>query len=142
MVNILSTSVYICTKSAEHGGGCVPGSMSHAVDVYAFGVVLWEMYTAQRPWAGMRQAQIVHTVCSLGQQLEFPYGTPSRFEVSLCVTFCQAVLFVCPGHGTPSCETVQGSLNFAMHWIAKSAPQLMTSKVTLGQILPFQSNLL
>lgn len=64
------------------GSGCDAGSMSHAVDVYAFGVVLWEMYTAQRPWAGMRQAQIVHTVCSLGQQLEFPYGTPDRFEVS------------------------------------------------------------
>lgn len=51
------------------------------MDVYAFGVVLWEMYTAQRPWAGMRQAQIVHTVCILNQQLEFPYGTPERFEV-------------------------------------------------------------
>jgi len=52
------------------------------VDVYAFGVVLWEMYTGQRPWAGMRHAQIVHTICGLDQQLEFPYGTPARFEVS------------------------------------------------------------
>ena len=77
--------------------------MSHAVDVYAFGVVLWEMYTAQRPWAGMRQAQIVHTVCSLGQQLEFPYGTPSRFEVS-CASFLLSCLFECLGRAMPGCE--------------------------------------
>ena len=83
-----STTVYIYLApsllrwATDQGSGRYAGSMSHAVDVYAFGVVLWEMYTAQRPWAGMRQAQIVHTVCSLGQQLEFPYGTPDRFEVS------------------------------------------------------------
>ena len=40
------------------------------------------MYTGQRPWAGMRHAQIVHTICGLNQQLDFPYGTPARFEVS------------------------------------------------------------
>lgn len=72
--------------------------MSHAVDVYAFGVVLWELYTAQRAWAGMRQAQIVHTVCTLEQQLEFPYGTPQPYEVAsvllpvvLCCSCCVAV---------------------------------------------------
>ena len=34
------------------------GRLSKAADTYAFGVLLWEMYTGQRPWAGMLQMQV------------------------------------------------------------------------------------
>jgi serine/threonine protein kinase len=34
------------------------GRLSKSVDVYAFGVLLWEMCTGKRPWAGMMQMQV------------------------------------------------------------------------------------
>lgn len=38
------------------------GRLSKSADAYAFGVLLWEMFTGQRPWAGMLQMQ-VRTLC-------------------------------------------------------------------------------
>ena len=34
------------------------GRLSKSVDTYAFGVLLWEMCTGKRPWAGMMQMQV------------------------------------------------------------------------------------
>jgi serine/threonine protein kinase len=34
------------------------GRLSKSVDVYAFGVLLWEMCTGKRPWAGLMQMQV------------------------------------------------------------------------------------
>ena len=39
------------------------GRLSKSVDVFAFGVLLWEMCTGKRPWAGMMQMQVCCAPC-------------------------------------------------------------------------------
>jgi serine/threonine protein kinase len=36
--------------------------LSPAADVYAFGVLLWQMFTCSRPWAGLSHVQIMGVV--------------------------------------------------------------------------------
>jgi serine/threonine protein kinase len=36
--------------------------VSPAIDVYAFGIILWEMYSGMVPWAGMPDATIMFKV--------------------------------------------------------------------------------
>ena len=57
------------------------GRLSKAADTYSFGVLLWEMYTGQRPWAGMLQMQIIFNVTVQKKQLEFPADAPEKIKV-------------------------------------------------------------
>lgn len=51
-------------KQADHHRlYLLQGRLSKAADTYAFGVLLWEMYTGQRPWAGMLQMQVLPAAC-------------------------------------------------------------------------------
>ena len=59
------------------------GRLSKAADTYAFGVLLWEMYTGQRPWAGMLQMQIIFNVTVQSKQLQFPQGAPQQIKARL-----------------------------------------------------------
>ncbi|KAG1680208.1 hypothetical protein FOA52_000322 [Chlamydomonas sp. UWO 241] len=57
----------------------VDGVLSKSCDVYAFGMLLWEMYMGQRPFTGLNQAQIMHHVMS-GRSLKIANSCPDNLR--------------------------------------------------------------
>lgn len=53
-----------------------------AADVYAFGILLWEMCTGQKPWVGLKEQEIITKVVQNEKQPLFPRDTPAPFKVS------------------------------------------------------------
>lgn len=52
------------------------GLCSKAIDVYAYGVLLWEMWNARRAWGGMHQLQVIFNVTVQNRKLEFGPDAP------------------------------------------------------------------
>lgn len=52
-----------------------------AADVYAFGILLWEMCTGQKPWVGLKEQEIITKVVQNEKQPLFPRDTPAPFKV-------------------------------------------------------------
>jgi serine/threonine protein kinase len=53
--------------------------VNSSVDVYAFGILMWEMYTAQRPYGNMKQQQLVEEVVMRGLRPKFPSHAPPAY---------------------------------------------------------------
>lgn len=65
--------------------------LSPAADVYAVGVLIWQMYTGSRPWAGLSHRQILATVVSGATELEWPDNitaslSPKELEVGTAIS--------------------------------------------------------
>jgi serine/threonine protein kinase len=65
------------------------GELTKGADVYALGVLLWEMGASARAWAGRRPAQIVLAVTTGRGALPPPTGVPPRYAA--LVARCMAV---------------------------------------------------
>ena len=83
----LSAGLLVCMVLAERLSRLTviasAGKLSKSADVYAFGVLLWEMYTGQRPWSGLGQMQIIFHLTQRKKKLQFPSETPSQLQVRL-----------------------------------------------------------
>ncbi|GLC39870.1 hypothetical protein PLESTF_000919300 [Pleodorina starrii] len=60
----------------------VDGLLSKAADVYSFGVIMWEMYTGQRPYGGLTHGQILHAITT-GKPLPLGASCPQPLRVFL-----------------------------------------------------------
>jgi len=73
--------VYVCVCVSECEG---PSWHAHAGKLsksVAFGVLLWEMYTGQRPWSGLNPMQIIFHLTLRKKKLQFPAHTPAQLQV-------------------------------------------------------------
>jgi serine/threonine protein kinase len=60
------------------------GKVSRASDVYAYGVLLWELYTAQHAFKGVPRALLGHEVARNHRRPEFPAHCPFAYQMLAC----------------------------------------------------------
>ena len=56
------------------------GILTKLADVYAFGVITWEIYLGKRAWEGLKPSEVLRKVAN-EEQLKFPTHTPHRLRV-------------------------------------------------------------
>lgn len=56
------------------------GILTKSADLYAFGVITWEIYVGRRAWEGLKPTEVLRRVAS-NVRLQFPPQTPHRLKV-------------------------------------------------------------
>ncbi|KAG2453178.1 hypothetical protein HYH02_002502 [Chlamydomonas schloesseri] len=79
-------------RTETHLSGCFQGTLTHmapevmlegriskAADVYAFGILLWELFCAGEPFAGINRAHLGHAITKEGRRPRFPPFAPRSY---------------------------------------------------------------
>ncbi|XVF58590.1 hypothetical protein PTKIN_Ptkin07bG0078400 [Pterospermum kingtungense] len=69
-------------------------------DIFSLGVIMWELYTLNRPWEGVPPERVVYAVANEGSRLEIPEGPIGRL-----ISDCWA-----EPEERPSCEDILSRL--------------------------------
>lgn len=56
------------------------GRISRASDTYAYGILLWELFTGEHAFRGVPRALLGHQIASQGLRPVFPEGTPWEYQ--------------------------------------------------------------
>ncbi|KAL3821412.1 hypothetical protein ACJIZ3_007317 [Penstemon smallii] len=65
-------------------------------DIFSLGVIMWELYTLNKPWDGIPPEKVVYAVANEGSRLEVPNGSMGKL-----ITDCWA-----KPHERPNCEEI------------------------------------
>ena len=65
------------------------GQITEKVDVYSYGVILWELVTQEVPFAGCNQLQVMWLVASQHKRPPVPEETPAPLKDLLAKCWCQ-----------------------------------------------------
>lgn len=75
-------STYLCSSTCRPPELLKDGLLTKAADVYAFGVLLWELYNGKRAWAGANVGQVIFAVtCREEPPLVMPLSAPQDLQI-------------------------------------------------------------